>query len=375
MDRSASAAAIAAGKEKVRQLKLLREQQKTSSFSSGSGVDKTKYRASSRVEPMSENILFVSNDDDNNNTVSPNEVAAVNKPKIKVALSTLVKSELSTNKKIETLTSVPVSSISNSRSSNSSLEMQQSFDKIENKVDAGYSTDIVISCDDQLIDNDKNGKHNIPIGFYDDPYEDMMARGLNVKEEIQKKEKHQDDELKSFFGEVQEVANSAVSYDEDNNSSDSEFEEAYVQLAYAAKTAQFIAKSEKTFKRSRDNDDSLLSNNEAFREIDSMIMTSTGLNSSSSINSYIVDDSSVISSRSSNNEVLSVPEKRAFDGPSPLTSNSSSFAAVTTQSRDIVKEVLDIIQAKRQRNASAESSLEKDDYVPLDYCNWTARTI
>lgn len=184
----------------------------------------------------------------------------------------------------------------------------------------------------------------LPPGFFDNPFEDMEARGLEVKEELLKKDQKGATELQSFFGEVEQALASVESFDTDDE--DAYAEETALQLAYAAKTANFLATSRATLDASLHVPDRethrkrIILNefaNPSFEELDLMIESFTG----------------------------EVNEGRNAGGLSKRGIENST---------DMTADVIKILETKRQKRISTDTL--NNTCKPFDYSDsWTTRKL
>ena len=182
----------------------------------------------------------------------------------------------------------------------------------------------------------------LPPGFFDNPFEDMEARGLEVKEELQKKDQKGATELQSFFGEVDQALASVESSDTEDEDTDAE--ETALQLAYAAKTANFLATSRATLDASLPDRETyrkriILNDvaNPSFEELDLMIASFTG----------------------------EVNEGRNAGGLSKRGIENSS---------DMTADVIKILETKRQKRISTDTL--NNTYKSFDYSDsWTTRKL
>jgi hypothetical protein len=182
---------------------------------------------------------------------------------------------------------------------------------------------------------ERDSVSGLPPGFFDNAFEDMEARGLEVKEELLKKDQKSATELQSFFGEVEQALANVESSSSEDEMEDTE--EMAVQLAYAAKTAGFLAVSRAALVANSEkgkplNDQTF---NQGVRELDLMIASFTGED--------IRDGQSVSSS-------------------------------LKRDKWDMASDVAKILEKKRQKIVISDPHLS-NSCNPFDYCtNWTAKS-
>jgi hypothetical protein len=92
-------------------------------------------------------------------------------------------------------------------------------------------------------------KEDVPIGFFDDPVDDLASRGITIKQQILEAEKQAQSELSSFLTDIvainEQVAVENMEDGEDiNQKEEEELEEQMIQLVYQNKLACLYKQSE-----------------------------------------------------------------------------------------------------------------------------------
>eukprot|EP01035_Chromulina_nebulosa_P029299 gene29299-38823_t len=87
---------------------------------------------------------------------------------------------------------------------------------------------------------------NIPAGFFDDPIEDLTARGLTIKQQLSRQVKIENAELNTLLTEIDKIDEdtSAVDAELEDELNVHDFEEASIQMAYITKLAKLYKQSE-----------------------------------------------------------------------------------------------------------------------------------
>lgn len=92
-----------------------------------------------------------------------------------------------------------------------------------------------------------NQAPSLPLGFYDDPAEDLAARGINQQTFQKEKDKHEEKELSSFLNEIDTMAEGVEAEEErqfENEIEAAENEETALQMSYLTKLAVLLNSSE-----------------------------------------------------------------------------------------------------------------------------------
>ena len=86
----------------------------------------------------------------------------------------------------------------------------------------------------------------IPSGFFDDPVDDLNARGLTIKQQIARQKEIEISEMKSFLNEIGKIDEdtSLIDAELEEEFSTRDFEEASVQMAYITKLAKLYKQSD-----------------------------------------------------------------------------------------------------------------------------------
>ena len=87
---------------------------------------------------------------------------------------------------------------------------------------------------------------NIPAGFFDDPIEDLTARGLSIKQQLSRQVEIENAELNTLLTEIDKIDEdtSAVDAELEDEHNVHDFEEASIQMAYITKLAKLYKQSE-----------------------------------------------------------------------------------------------------------------------------------
>jgi hypothetical protein len=220
------------------------------------------------------------------------------------------------------------------------------------------------------------GDLGLPTGFFDDPREDIESRGLNVKDEIKKKDKEQDEALKSFLGEVEAIVGVDDVDEELGKEGKAEAAEVALQLAYATRTAHFMATVEKNIDKHRDSNNASSSSSSSSSSsqsvgasmlskvevagVNAMISETSGLKRSA--NENILDDvmTVMLKKKQRLNDLKGNPMKKKEeinDGTSTSRNNDAGG-----------------VEESAGSNSSEESESESD-YEPLDFTDWHSRAL
>lgn len=92
-----------------------------------------------------------------------------------------------------------------------------------------------------------NQAPSLPLGFYENPAEDLAARGINQQVFQKEKEKHEEKELSSFLNEIDSMADRVEAEEErlfENEAEAAENEETALQMSYLTKLAVILNSSE-----------------------------------------------------------------------------------------------------------------------------------
>eukprot|EP01041_Mallomonas_annulata_P002933 gene2933-5764_t len=118
------------------------------------------------------------------------------------------------------------------------IPCQQSFDQ-QQQDGPKYSQ---LKTPSSEISKDVTSTSSLPVGFFDNVLEDQQARGINVKEELIKKDMLQKNEMDSFLKEIESIEEVIEDVNENEEETKNLTEEA-IQLAYMAKLASLYHKS------------------------------------------------------------------------------------------------------------------------------------
>lgn len=204
------------------------------------------------------------------------------------------------------------------------------------------------TVDSGMSSNDVEG---LPKGFFDKPQEGIAAKGLNVIQEMNKKKQEQDDIVNSFLGEVNTLLNEGEN--EDNHESDIDpdsdnsntAEEMALQLAYEARTANFMANLEKKLENKHPGHRNELSEEKCAPEVNEtevLIAEVSGLKRSASDTIY--------------SDVLNVMQQKKVKLQNLKVSS--------------IKNTYD-----DGNDEGSESDSNNEDYEPLDFTDWQSRTL
>jgi hypothetical protein len=115
----------------------------------------------------------------------------------------------------------------------------------------------------------EDSKRQVPAGFYEDPEEDLAAHGISIQTFQKDKEKKIEEDLTTFFSEIQEIEEKVEEEKEVVESSQQELaeeEDTLLQMSYLTKLASLLKKSEIALNKSSRTDQSELAMEEAVKE-------------------------------------------------------------------------------------------------------------
>jgi hypothetical protein len=113
----------------------------------------------------------------------------------------------------------------------------QTQDQISRTMPHNELHEVFATSDDQILQEDSA---TLPAGFFDNEREEILARGLNVNDEIQKREESATETLQSFFEEVDNIDPDSTLLEEEVEHQENELIENAVQLAYSAKIGNLL---------------------------------------------------------------------------------------------------------------------------------------
>jgi hypothetical protein len=94
---------------------------------------------------------------------------------------------------------------------------------------------------------------SLPDGFFDNERDEIVAKGLNMVQEIQKREESATEVLQSFFEEVDNIAQDPAPLEAEVEDEETELAESALQLAYSAKIGNLLLRCDP--KRKKDGHD------------------------------------------------------------------------------------------------------------------------
>ena len=183
---------------------------------------------------------------------------------------------------------------------------------------------------------------SIPIGFFDNTYEEYQARGLDIKKELEKKDKIQEEELNKFLQSVEEIEDANQELIEEEQENDTLTEQA-IQLAYMTKVATLMHATER-IKRKIDHHhhDHHHDQNNINSEKDLIIP---------------VEEHEI-------NKVLTLDV-----GMNNMNTNENN-----EYHSHIEQDVLEAISKKKKLKRKQKEDAVTN-YIPIDFQNWTAKSI
>lgn len=98
----------------------------------------------------------------------------------------------------------------------------------------------------QSINAPKLTQDTIPSGFFDDPIEELAARGISMKHQIQRQEEIERSELKEFMKELTEISEDTSYIDTEfaDESEARDYEDSAVQMAYITKLVKLYKQAD-----------------------------------------------------------------------------------------------------------------------------------
>lgn len=202
----------------------------------------------------------------------------------------------------------------------------------QNRTVADVDVAQYVSLKEETKASEVPSQQGLPQGFFDDPVQDAVARGVDLKKEHAAAEEVASTTLTSFFGEVKSLD---ILVDEADEADERvrEQDENAIQMSYYASLATLLDKSSRVLSKKAKTSDFQSSDN----EIEEMAKESKEIASS------LFDEEVVISASDKEESVV------------------DSVENILLQKRK---------EKKRQRERAAAG-----DYIPIDVMDWTARSI
>eukprot|EP01034_Spumella_vulgaris_P021423 gene21423-27453_t len=254
----------------------------------------------------------------------------------------------------------------------------------------------------------KSNTSQMPIGFFDNPTEELTARGVNIVLHKAEQQKIVDNEFQSFLSEIKvlkEEAEEEVLEEAGHEAVSREFEEQAVQMAYMTKLAKLYQQSEAVVdKHSRPQCSSSAAakrggeGGDDFNEV--IALSSSGSGGGRERND---DSTDQISSTSASNEETSTGAPavredvesvlyRKLQMESLRKRRMQQQHALITQQSKRAKESVPIATEDSEQNEqqqqededeeeeeedseSEEEDEEDESYSPLDFMDWTSKGV
>lgn len=106
-----------------------------------------------------------------------------------------------------------------------------------------------IRADSGQVQGDDISDFSLPAGFFDNEKDEMVAKGVNISEEMKKRQGSEEEVLQSFFDEVDNINPDEVNVSSDDREEQEDFVEDAVQLAYSAKVGNLMLRYDPTSKK------------------------------------------------------------------------------------------------------------------------------
>lgn len=233
----------------------------------------------------------------------------------------------------------------------------------------------------------------LPVGFFDNPTEELTARGVDIKQHQAEQQKIIDNEFQSFMSEIEvlkEDADEVAAEEHGQEAEGKDYEEEALQMAYMTKLAVLYKQSDAVIdRRGRNTTNTDQSNGDL-------------TNAASDVHELLGSSDTV------NNDVLSDTLRQEADAkPAVVREDVQSILYRKLQLENLKKRRLQqasaaiLADSKRSRQADIsnqnnnndeqeeedeenessgseeddEDDDEDDDYSPLDFMNWTNKGV
>lgn len=220
---------------------------------------------------------------------------------------------------------------------------------------------------------------NLPKGFFDNPVEDLSARGISMEQYTAKMEKEEQAELDSFLTQLKEVDGEREQLEEASTAreeSTREYEEEAAQMAYLANLIALRAQSEK-LQKSSNNADSEVSDkiveegNEALhhllKEVNEVrAATQSALSAALDVDNILYQKLAQNAAQKRKREAI-LSTILAKDSPNVSKNDSHSDEQSDGGSNSEGEE-------DSEDEADNKKAKSAPKYTPLNYMNWTSRT-
>ncbi len=226
---------------------------------------------------------------------------------------------------------------------------------------------------------------NLPKGFFDNPVEDLNARGITMDQYTARMEKEEQAELDSFLTQLKEVEGEREHLEEASaarEESTREYEEEAAQMAYLANLIALRAQSEKLKKNSTGDDKSEVSEkiveegNEALhhllKEVNEVrAATQTSPSAALDVDNILYQKLAQSAAQKRKREAIlsNILSTSATDVSTKKSNNSESMetrGSGSNSNSDSGSEDEDETDSKKAKPAPK--------YTPLNFMNWTSRT-
>ena len=194
---------------------------------------------------------------------------------------------------------------------------------------------------------------DLPMGFFDDPFADLKAHGLDPKKIIQEDKEKELKNLNSFFNEVKDLDYLEEEVEEKDEHQRNDDEKA-LQMSYELKLAKLYETA--SFVKSK-----TISN-----EKDSIEVIQSHLPTKSI---PLLGDQSVMENIDDTNIPPSVLGKKALDHTNSKSTNNND-------DDDIEISIVQIMKKSRRSSINkSQESYENENIAPLDLNDWTSKSI
>eukprot|EP00596_Hydrurales_sp_CCMP1899_P004010 CAMPEP_0119044310 /NCGR_PEP_ID=MMETSP1177-20130426/30481_1 /TAXON_ID=2985 /ORGANISM="Ochromonas sp, Strain CCMP1899" /LENGTH=442 /DNA_ID=CAMNT_0007014233 /DNA_START=109 /DNA_END=1437 /DNA_ORIENTATION=- len=235
----------------------------------------------------------------------------------------------------------------------------------------------------------------IPRGFFDDPLADLRVRGVDIKKIEKKQEKREDDELKSFLGAIEVIKDDdggVLEQEEEAEEKEKLLEEEMMQLNYERKMAillhrgHFLHKSRiKNGEKDSDVDNRNEENlkvNEGFDEVKDSIeindMILIAEKEARELDQQLNDERSDKLSIKKNIDVFTDMDLDVTSEGINDSDNREKTTKLNSRNKGAINvsvEVEQLLRKKKEDKKRKQIEALACDYNPLDFMDWTARSL
>lgn len=218
---------------------------------------------------------------------------------------------------------------------------------------------------------------NLPKGFFDNPVEDLNARGISMEQYTAKMEKDEQAELDSFLTQLKGIEGESERLEEAADQRDEsirEYEEEAAQMAYLANLIALRAQSEKLTKSSATSNAADTLQEEGSEALDHLLKEVAEVRAATtSTNSAALDVDAILSQKLAQ----SAAQKRKRDAIlKNIQSKTISKEADTSDNEGSGGSNSDDDSESGSESDSESNKKAKPvpKYTPLNFMNWTSRT-